>query len=66
MLLGGYFMLRLKPVGVYMAWWTGLYALGDGTLQLYFNAHYGRTNSLAWLHLLVALMQMRTGAVIPD
>lgn len=65
MLLGGYFLARRTPLGLYMAWWTGLYAIADGLLQLRVEFLQG----LAYKHLyfsgaLVASAQMLVGAVI--
>jgi len=65
MLLGAYHLARRSPLGVFMAWWTALYAIADGLLQ--FAPQWLTTGSHGGLYLasvLVALAQIAAGAAI--
>src|SRR5262249_36516452 len=79
-LFGGHFLSTRQPIGHYMAWWTGLYVIGEGLLQFTadslgdrpFNA-YTAAGSLAALSLLLTglvicqrLLSERAAALAPE
>lgn len=65
MLLGAYYLARRSPLGVYMAWWTALYAIADGLLQFAPQWKAGVSyDSLYFGSVLVAAAQIFAGAVI--
>jgi hypothetical protein len=65
MLVGGYFLGKRTPLGLYMAWWTALFGIADGLLQVRLESLSG----VAYRHLyfvgaVVASGQMLVGAIL--
>jgi hypothetical protein len=65
MLLGGHFLSRRQHIGHYMAWWTAVFVIADGLLQLWIGVLGGWPSAVhSAISGVVALALMLTGVVI--
>jgi hypothetical protein len=64
MLLGAYYLARRSPLGLYMAWWTAIYAIADGLMQFAPQWRAGVAyDTLYFGSALVAVAQIFAGAI---
>ncbi|MCD6073774.1 MAG: hypothetical protein K0Q70_657, partial [Rhodospirillales bacterium] len=63
MLLGGYYLIKRTPVGLYAAWWTAIYVVADGLFQLRLETMSG-TDHLYFLTALAGVLEIVIGVVI--
>ena len=63
MLFGGYYLIKRTPVGLYAAWWTGIYVVADGLFQLRLETLSG-TDHLYFLTALAGIYEIVVGVVI--
>lgn len=63
MLLGGYYLVKRAPIGVYMVWWAAIYTVADGLFQFRLET-LGGTNHLFFLTILAAFVEIAIGIVL--